>query len=143
MRWNSADAKWPGRDRFVLSNGHACALLYSMLYLAGYGVSLEDLHGFRKAGSKTPGHPENYCTNGIEVSTGPLGQGISNAVGLAIAEAHMAANFHNKVCANIIDNYTYVICGLGRARQNVHVVVWGGHWVLNARVCDRCLFVRG
>ncbi len=119
MRWNSADANWPGRDRFVLSNGHACALLYSMLHLAGYGVSVEDLQNFRKAGSKTPGHPENFCTNGVEVSTGPLGQGISNAVGLAIAEAHLAANFNKKDCKKVIDNYTYVICGDGCLQEGV------------------------
>ncbi len=119
MRWNSSDAKWPGRDRFVLSNGHACALLYSMLHLAGYGVSIEDLSNFRKAGSKTPGHPENFCTNGVEVSTGPLGQGISNAVGLAIAEAHLAENFNQSDCRKLIDNFTYVICGDGCLQEGV------------------------
>ncbi|CAE7829038.1 TKL1 [Symbiodinium sp. KB8] len=106
------------RDRFVLSNGHACALQYIMLHLAGYDVSMEDLKSFRKIGSKTPGHPENFRTPGVEVSTGPLGQGISNAVGLAMAEAHMAAVF-NKPGFNVIDNYTYALCGDGCLQEGV------------------------
>jgi transketolase len=86
MHFDPSDPKWLNRDRFVLSNGHACALLYSMLHLTGYNLSVQDLQAFRQFGSYTPGHPENFVTPGVEVSTGPLGQGISNAVGLAMAE---------------------------------------------------------
>ena len=101
MAYDPKDHKWPNRDRFVLSNGHGCALLYSMLHLTGYDISLADLQQFRQIGSKTPGHPENHVTPGVEVSTGPLGQGISNAVGLALAQAHMAATF-NKDTAHLL-----------------------------------------
>ena len=87
MNYSPAEPEWFDRDRFVLSNGHACALQYSMLHLTGYDVSMDDLKLFRQCDSKTPGHPENFCTAGVEVSTGPLGQGLSNAVGMAIAEA--------------------------------------------------------
>jgi hypothetical protein len=85
------------RDRFVLSNGHACALQYSMLHLTGFPLTIDDCKAFRQVDSKTPGHPENFATEGVEVATGPLGQGLSNAVGLALAEAHLAATF-NKPC---------------------------------------------
>eukprot|EP00036_Acanthoecidae_sp_10tr_P009575 CAMPEP_0182925032 /NCGR_PEP_ID=MMETSP0105_2-20130417/8088_1 /TAXON_ID=81532 ORGANISM="Acanthoeca-like sp., Strain 10tr" /NCGR_SAMPLE_ID=MMETSP0105_2 /ASSEMBLY_ACC=CAM_ASM_000205 /LENGTH=677 /DNA_ID=CAMNT_0025062865 /DNA_START=64 /DNA_END=2097 /DNA_ORIENTATION=+ len=110
--------KWPSRDRFVLSNGHACALQYTMLHLTGYAVSIEDLMAFRQVGSITPGHPEVGVTDGVEVSTGPLGQGISNAVGLAIAETNLAARF-NKPEFNVVDNFTYVICGDGCLQEGV------------------------
>lgn len=118
MNFSPEDPKWINRDRFVLSNGHACALLYSMLHLTGYSVGIDDLKQFRQLGSITPGHPENFCTPGVEVSTGPLGQGISNAVGLAIAEKHLAAAF-NKDGFNLIDHYTYVICGDGCLQEGV------------------------
>lgn len=118
MNYNPSNAKWPARDRFVLSNGHACTLQYCMLHLSGYGLSLDDLKNFRQLNSKTPGHPENHLTDGIEVSTGPLGQGISNAVGLAICEAHLAATY-NKPDFTIFDNYTYVICGDGCLQEGV------------------------
>ena len=117
MKFNSKNPNWFARDRFVLSNGHACALQYSMLYLYGYDYSLNDLEHFRKIGSKTPGHPERELP-GIEVTTGPLGQGISNAVGLAIAEKHLAATF-NKPDHKIIDNYTYAILGDGCLMEGV------------------------
>lgn len=118
MKFNPKNPKWSNRDRFVLSNGHACALQYSMLHLSGYDVSIDDLKSFRKFGSKCPGHPENFCTPGVEVSTGPLGQGISNAVGLAIAEKHLAAEF-NRDGLNIVDHYTFVICGDGCLQEGV------------------------
>ncbi|CAN0406938.1 unnamed protein product, partial [Laminaria digitata] len=94
MNFSPSNPSWWGRDRFVLSNGHACALQYIMLHLCGYGVTIDDLKNFRQLDSVTPGHPENFVTAGIEVSTGPLGQGISNAVGMAMAERHMAATFN-------------------------------------------------
>jgi len=118
MHYSPKNPKWANRDRFVLSNGHACALLYSMLHLTGYDLSLDDLKNFRQLHSKTPGHPENFKTPGVEVSTGPLGQGISNAVGMAIAERHLAATF-NKDGFNIVDHHTYVICGDGCLQEGV------------------------
>jgi len=118
MKYSSSNPKWYDRDRFVLSNGHACALLYAMLHLTKYNVSLDDLKSFRKLGSITPGHPENILTPGVEVSTGPLGQGISNAVGLAIAERHLAATY-NRDNFNIVDHYTYVICGDGCLQEGI------------------------
>lgn len=118
MNFNASNPKWSNRDRFVLSNGHACALLYSMLHLSGYAVSSEDLQNFRQMGSQTPGHPENFVTPGVEVSTGPLGQGISNAVGLAMAEKHLAATF-NKDSFDVVDHFTYVICGDGCLQEGV------------------------
>ncbi len=113
MRYNPKNPKWLNRDRFVLSAGHGCMLQYALLHLAGYdSVSLDDIKQFRQWGSKTPGHPENHVTKGIEVTTGPLGQGVANGVGLAMAEAHLAAKF-NKPDSTIIDHYTYVIAGDG------------------------------
>ena len=113
MRYNPKNPNWLNRDRFVLSAGHGCMLQYALLYLTGYdSVSLEDIKQFRQWGSKTPGHPENHVTKGIEVTTGPLGQGVANGVGLAMAEAHLAAKF-NKPDSKIIDHYTYVIVGDG------------------------------
>ena len=119
MNYSPSSPKWPARDRFVLSNGHACALLYSMLHLSGYeGMTIDQLKSFRQLGSLTPGHPENFLTPGVEVTTGPLGSGISNAVGLAIAEAQMAATF-NRPDHEIIDNFTYVICGDGCLQEGI------------------------
>jgi len=113
LRFNPKNPHWLNRDRFVLSAGHGCMLQYALLYLTGYdSVTLGDLQQFRQWESKTPGHPENFMTSGVEVTTGPLGQGIANAVGLAIAEAHLAAQF-NKPDATVIDHYTYVILGDG------------------------------
>lgn len=100
------------RDRFVLSNGHACALQYSMLHLTGYDLALSDLEAFRKLNSKTPGHPENFCTPGVEVCTGPLGQGLCNAVGLALARTHLAARF-NRPRFPLFDHAVFAICGDG------------------------------
>jgi len=119
MRYSPSDPDWINRDRFVLSNGHACALQYSMLHLAGYSTSsLDDLKAFRQLGSTTPGHPENFVTKGVEVSTGPLGQGISNAVGMAMAESHLAATY-NTAEHKVFDNFTYVICGDGCLQEGV------------------------
>jgi transketolase len=113
MRYNPKNPKWLNRDRFVLSAGHGCMLQYAMLHLTGYdSVGMEDIKQFRQWGSKTPGHPENFLTSGVEVTTGPLGQGVANAVGFAMAEAHLAAKF-NKPDSTIIDHYTYVIAGDG------------------------------
>jgi len=119
MRFNPKNPSWYNRDRFVLSAGHGSMLQYALLYLAGYdSVGLEDLKQFRQWGSKTPGHPENFETAGVEVTTGPLGQGVCNGVGLAIAEAHMAATF-NKPDTTIVDHYTYVILGDGCNMEGV------------------------
>jgi transketolase len=118
MKHNPAHSKWPDRDRFVLSNGHASALLYSTLYLSGYNLTLDDLKAFRQWDSKTPGHPETGLTDGVEVTTGPLGQGVAMAVGLAIAEKHLAA-VYNKPGLEIVNHYTYSLCGDGDLMEGV------------------------
>ncbi|MFP3123281.1 transketolase [Ectobacillus funiculus] len=115
---NPANAKWFNRDRFVLSAGHGSSLLYSLLHLAGYDVSLDDLKSFRKLNSKTPGHPEFGHTDGVEATTGPLGQGIANAVGMSMAEAHLAAKF-NQDGFPVIDHYTYALVGDGDLMEGV------------------------
>ncbi|NJO43776.1 MAG: transketolase [Cyanobacteria bacterium RU_5_0] len=113
MRFNPKNPKWFNRDRFVLSAGHGCMLQYALMYLTGYdSVTIDDIKQFRQWESKTPGHPENFETEGVEVTTGPLGQGIANAVGLAMAEAHLAAKF-NKPDLALVDHYTYAIVGDG------------------------------
>ncbi|VEU21632.1 DEKNAAC102240 [Brettanomyces naardenensis] len=117
IKANPKDPNWPNRDRFVLSNGHAVALQYVMLHLLGYDLTIEDLKQFRQIDSKTPGHPE-FHTPGVEVTTGPLGQGISNAVGLAIAQANIAATY-NKPNYTISDNYTYSFFGDGCMMEGV------------------------
>ena len=119
MRFNPKNPQWFNRDRFVLSAGHGSMLQYALMYLTGYdSVSIEDIKQFRQWGSKTPGHPENFVTEGVEVTTGPLGQGIANGVGLAVAEAHLAAKF-NKDDAKLVDHYTYVILGDGCNMEGV------------------------
>ncbi|MEH7547438.1 transketolase [Neobacillus vireti] len=118
LNHNSANAKWFNRDRFILSAGHGSSLLYSLLHLAGYNVSLEDLKSFRKLNSKTPGHPEFGHTEGVEATTGPLGQGIANAVGMAMAEAHLAAKF-NQDGYPVIDHYTYALVGDGDLMEGI------------------------
>ena len=112
MKHNPAHSKWADRDRFVLSNGHASALLYSTLFLSGYKVTLDDLKGFRQWGSRTPGHPEFGVLDGVEATTGPLGQGFAMAVGMAIAEKHLAA-VYNRPGFEVVDHHTYVLCGDG------------------------------
>jgi transketolase len=132
MRYNPKNPKWFNRDRFVLSAGHGSMLQYALLYLMGYdSVTIDDIKQFRQWGSKTPGHPENFVTDGVEVTTGPLGQGIANAVGLALAEAHLAAKF-NKPDAKIVDHYTYVILGDGCNMEGIsgEAASIAGHWGL-------------
>ncbi|MGO3912712.1 transketolase [Enterococcus viikkiensis] len=109
---------WPNRDRFILSAGHGSAMLYSLLHLAGYQVTIEDLKNFRQWGSKTPGHPEYHHTDGVEATSGPLGQGISTSVGLAMAEAHLAATY-NRDSFDVMDHYTYALCGDGDLMEGV------------------------
>ncbi len=109
MSYDPRDPQWPDRDRFVLSNGHACILQYAMLHLTGYDLTLEDLRQFRQCGSRTPGHPEFHHTAGIEVTTGPLGQGVANAVGMAVAERWLRTTFGREVC----DHRTFVVAGDG------------------------------
>uniref|UniRef100_A0A0G4GLZ4 transketolase n=1 Tax=Chromera velia CCMP2878 TaxID=1169474 RepID=A0A0G4GLZ4_9ALVE len=118
MNYCGEKPDWPNRDRFVLSNGHGCALLYTMLHLGGFDVSLDDLKNFRQIGSKTPGHPESFCTPGVEVITGPLGQGISSAVGLAVGAHHMAATY-NKKKFDLFDSFVYCIVGDGCLMEGV------------------------
>jgi transketolase len=118
MNHSPADPQWPDRDRFVLSCGHASMLLYSMLYLTGYGLELDDLKQFRQLGSLTPGHPEYGHTKGVEVTTGPLGQGISNSVGFALAERMLAARF-NRDGHDIVDHHTYFICSDGDLEEGI------------------------
>ena len=118
MKHNPADAKWVDRDRFVLSAGHGSMLMYSLLHLFGYGLTIDDIKQFRQFGSLTPGHPEHGLTNGVETSTGPLGQGIANAVGMAMAEKHLAAKF-NREGFPVVDHYTYCILGDGCMMEGV------------------------
>jgi transketolase len=118
MKHNPAHSKWADRDRFVLSNGHASALLYSTLFLCGYKVTIDDLKSFRQWHSITPGHPEAGETDGVEVTTGPLGQGFAMAVGLAMAEKHLGA-VYNKPGLDIVDHHTYVLCGDGDLMEGV------------------------
>jgi transketolase len=136
MNHNPKNPDWPDRDRFVLSGGHASMLLYSLLYLTGYEMGLDDLRSFRQWGSKTPGHPEYGHTPGVETTTGPLGQGIANAVGMAMAERHLAAKF-NRQGHDIVDHYTYVMCGDGDLMEGVasEAASLAGHLGLGRLIC--------
>lgn len=118
LKFNPKNPKWPGRDRFVLSGGHGSALIYSLLYLSGYDLSLEQIMNFRQWGSLTPGHPEYGLTPGVEVTTGPLGQGFGNGVGMAIAEAHLAAEF-NRPAFDVVNHYVYGIVTDGDLMEGV------------------------
>jgi transketolase len=118
LRLNPADTSWPNRDRFVLSAGHACVLQYALLHLTGFQLSLKDLESFRQWGSRTPGHPERGHTPGIEVTTGPLGQGVGNAVGMAIAERFLSERF-NRPGYELVDHHTYAICSDGDMMEGV------------------------
>jgi transketolase len=118
LRANPTDPSWPDRDRFVLSAGHACVLQYSLLHLCGYDLGIEDLQQFRQWGSRTPGHPERGHTPGIEITTGPLGQGFANAVGMAIAERFLADRF-NRPGSEVVDHHVYAICSDGDLMEGV------------------------
>ena len=115
---NPKNSNWENRDRFVLSAGHGSMLLYSLLHLYGYGLTMDDIKQFRQYKSKTPGHPEYKHTNGIETTTGPLGQGISNAVGMAMAEAHLAEKF-NKDGYEVVNHFTYTLVGDGCLMEGI------------------------
>src|SRR5438132_13229739 len=118
MRYNPRNPKWENRDRFLLSAGHGCMLLYALLHLTGYDLPLAEIKNFRQWGSKTPGHPENVLTPGVEITTGPLGQGFANGVGMAMAEAHLAAKF-NQPDFPVIDHYIYAIVSDGDLMEGV------------------------
>jgi transketolase len=136
MKHNPKNPAWLDRDRFVLSGGHASMLLYSLLYLTGYGLTLADIKTFRQMGSKTPGHPEFGLTPGVETTTGPLGQGFANAVGMAVAERHLAAVFNRKN-ADIVDHHIYVMCGDGDMMEGItsEAASLAGHLGLSRLIC--------
>ncbi len=136
MNHNPRDPHWADRDRFILSCGHASMFQYAMLHLTGYDLSLEELKNFRQWGSKTAGHPEVHHTPGIEITTGPLGQGVSSAVGFALAEAKLAAEF-NTDKHKIVDHYTYVVCSDGDLMEGVasEAASLAGHWGLGKLIC--------
>ena len=130
LKHDPADPAWPDRDRFVLSAGHGSMLIYSLLHLTGYeSVSRDDIRNFRQLGSKTPGHPENFVTPGVETTTGPLGQGIATAVGMAIAERHLNARFGD----DLVDHKTWVVAGDGCLMEGVsqEAITLAGHMKLN------------
>jgi transketolase len=118
LQHNPNDPAWPNRDRFIISNGHGCMLLYSLLHLSGYPLTIDDIKAFRQLHSKTPGHPEFGETPGVETTTGPLGQGLANAVGMAIAEKHMAKEF-NREGFPVVDHFTYVFAGDGCLMEGI------------------------
>ena len=136
LKHNPKNPDWVDRDRFVLSGGHASALLYSLLYLTGYKLSLKEIKNFRQWGSQTPGHPEYGHTPGVETTTGPLGQGFSNAVGMAMAERHLAAIF-NRGSQKIVDHRTYVMCGDGDLMEGIasEAASLAGHLGLGKLIC--------
>src|SRR3989338_8792442 len=129
LQHNPANPHWWNRDRFVLSNGHGCMLQYALLPLTGYALTIEDLKQFRQLHSKTPGHPEYGDTPGVETTTGPLGQGLANGVGMAIAEKHLAALF-NREGFPIIDHFTYVFAGDGCLMEGISHEVCSLAWTL-------------
>jgi transketolase len=136
MKHNPKNPGWLDRDRFVLSGGHASMLLYSLLHLSGYAVTLDDIKNFRQWGSKTPGHPEFGHTPGVETTTGPLGQGFANAVGMAMAERHLAARF-NRNGYKIVDHFTYMMCGDGDMMEGLssEAASLAGHLGLGRLIC--------
>ena len=136
LKHNPRNPGWVDRDRFVLSGGHASALLYSLLHLCGYDLPLDELKRFRQWGSKTPGHPEYGHTPGVETTTGPLGQGLANAVGMAIAERHLAARF-NRGSRKIVDHFTFVFCGDGDMMEGItsEAASLAGHLGLGRLIC--------
>src|SRR5688572_9661356 len=130
LKFDPADPNWPDRDRFVLSAGHGSMLLYALLYLLGYeAMTIDEIKRFRQLGSLTPGHPENFITPGVETTTGPLGQGLANAVGMAIAEAHLAATFGK----DVVDHRTYVLASDGDLMEGIsqEAIALAGHLKLN------------
>ena len=130
LKFDAADPKWPDRDRFVLSAGHGSMLMYALLYLTGNkDMTLDQVKNFRQLGSKTPGHPENFETSGVETTTGPLGQGIATSVGMALAEKMLAAEFGKK----IVGHHTYVLASDGDLMEGVsqEAIAMAGHWKLN------------
>ena len=128
---NPDDPEWINRDRFVLSAGHASDLLYAMLHLCGYGLTIEDIKRFRQVDSLTPGHPEYHWTKGVDATSGPLGQGIAQAAGMAVAEASIAANYTDG--KKIMNHYTYVLCGDGCLQEGLsqEAISFAGHQKLN------------
>ncbi|MBW2165140.1 MAG: transketolase [Deltaproteobacteria bacterium] len=147
LKHNSKNPEWTDRDRFVLSGGHASMLLYSLLYLSGYDLTMDDIKNFRQWGSKTPGHPEFGHTPGVETTTGPLGQGFTNAVGMALAERHIATIF-NRPGYEIIDHYTYMICGDGDLMEGItaEAASFAGHMGLAKLICiydDNSISIEG
>ena len=136
LRFNPQDPKWPNRDRFVLSAGHGSALLYSLLHLYGYDLSLDDLKQFRQMDSKTPGHPESHITPGVEVTTGPLGQGFANGLGMAMSEAHLGALYNKEGHAPVQDHYTYVLVSDGDLMEGIasEAASLAGHLQLNKMI---------
>ncbi|MBF0156185.1 MAG: transketolase [Magnetococcales bacterium] len=134
---NPRDPAWPNRDRFVLSAGHASALLYALLHLSGYDLGLEELEAFRQLGSRTPGHPEYRRTPGVEATTGPLGQGIGMAVGMAVAERSLADSFNQPGLAPLVDHHTYALLSDGDLMEGVayEAASLAGHWQLGKLVC--------
>ena len=136
MKYQPKDPHWFDRDRFVLSAGHGSALLYSLLYMAGYDLSLDDLKQFRQWGSKTPGHPERGHTPGVETTTGPLGQGLANAVGMAMAEAQLAARY-NRPDHAVVDHHTFAIVSDGDLMEGVasEAASLAGHLQLGKLTC--------
>jgi len=136
LKHNPANPEWLNRDRFVLSAGHGSAMLYAMLHLFGYGLPMDELKRFRQLGSKTPGHPEYGHTKGVETTTGPLGQGFANAVGMAIAEKHLSSVFNTPELA-VIDHHTYVFAGDGDMMEGVsnEAASLAGHLKLNKLIC--------
>src|SRR5437588_10848315 len=136
LRVNPADPQWPDRDRFVLSAGHACILQYSLLHLTGFDLGLEDLKQFRQWDSRTPGHPERGHTPGVEITTGPLGQGFANAVGMAMAEAQLAARY-NRPGFEVVDHATYAIVSDGDLMEGVasEAASLAGHLQLGKLTC--------
>ena len=136
LRHNPANPQWPDRDRFVLSAGHGSALLYALLHLTGYELPLSELQQFRQWGSRTPGHPEYGEAPGVETTTGPLGQGFAVAVGLAMAERHLAARF-NRPGHEIVDHFTYALAGDGDLMEGVvhEAASLAGHLELGKLVC--------
>ena len=130
LKFDPDDPAWPDRDRFVLSAGHGSMLIYALLHLLGYAaMTIEEIKRFRQLGSLTPGHPENFITPGVETTTGPLGQGLANAVGMAIAERHLAAEFGNE----IVDHHTYVLASDGDLMEGIsqEAIALAGHLKLN------------